>query len=263
MEKHNNIFSIFVDRLLDLPLWVKEILYLELKSDIEKNSLTQDICGNIDKESLYQYYVPTLTYSGKKELSSRSTGPSSTIYKFLEAVSLGLNILEITLSNFWTLEETAMLNIQCVEKEYITAPSSVILKAISLYLAGKIRLGEYFKRLGKINVDQLDTAIRKQKELEAAGQKVGMATVMIRLGYINEEESKMVLLIKDECKKRFILNSDIPGKTSVSGPPQGGASSVSPVGGVSASSEIVLKLTKENTILKNKLQAIGKVLSGD
>lgn len=248
MDK-KNIFLTFIDKFIGLPLWIKEVLFLQLKSDLDNYALnSRDIVLN--KNDLYQYCLPNITYLGKKELTSRANDHPQNVYKFLEGAAQGLNILEITLNNYWTLEETAILNIQCIEKEYVTPPTTTNTKTMALYLSGKIRIGEYFKRTGQVNVDQLDTAIRKQKELEAAGQKVGMATIMINLGLITDEDSRIVLYIKDESKKRFIFNTDILGKNAVVAAPQGSGSS----------QELVEKLTRENNSYRAKLKAIAEVL---
>lgn len=248
MDK-KNIFLTFIDKFVSLPLWIKEVLYLQLRSDLD-NYVLDSKQNELNKNDLYQYCLPNITYIGKKELASRDNDQPPNVYKFLEGAAQGLNIIEITLNNYWTLEETAILNIQCIEKEYVSAPPTTNTKTMALYLAGKIRLGEYFKRIGQVNVDQLDTAIRKQKELEAAGQKAGMATVMINLGLVTEADTKIVLYIKDESKKRFIFNTDILGKNAVVAAPQGSGSS----------QELVEKLTRENNLLRNKLKAIADVL---
>lgn len=263
MEKRH-IFSSFLTKILDMPLWVKEILYVELKKNVEEYSFLLDETGHIDKESLYQYYVPSLTYAGKKELTTHSEGHAENVYNFLECANEGLSAIEITISNYWALEEAASINVFCLEKQYVTPPSSLLAKTMLVYLSGKIRLGEYFKRLGKIDVVQLENALRRQKELEAQGQKVGIATIMINMGYITEEDSKLVLHIKDECKKRFVLNPELVDKhamsvTHVEKNPVG-------ISGQSlsiADSEVVLKLTKENASLKNKIESIGRILSGE
>lgn len=248
MEK-KNIYTSFIEKFLGLPLWIKEVLYLQLKLDLD-SYLLNSRHNVMDKSELYQYSLPNVTYIGKKELTSRAGDLHPNLYKFLEGAAQGLNIIEITLNNYWTLEETAILNIQCIEKEFVAPPTTVNAKTMALYLSGKIRIGEYFKRLGQVNVDQLDSAIRKQKELEAAGQKVGMAQVMINLGLITEEDSKIVLYIKDESKKRFIFNTDILGKNAVVAAPQGSGSS----------QELVEKLTRENNGLRTKLKAIAEIL---
>lgn len=257
MEK-KNIFVTFLEKFVSLPLWIKEVLYIHLKEDMEKYAIGT---SQLDKSDLYQYYLPTLTYIGKKELSSRDNDHEPKVYKFLEGAAQGLNALEITLNNYWTLEETAILNMLCIEKEYVSSPSTVYANAMALYFSGKIRIGEYFKRIGQVNVDQLDMAIRKQKELEAAGQKAGMASVMINLGLVSEEDTKNILYMKDESKKRFIFNTDLLGKSAT---PVTQADNIMNMTSQSqgANNAIVEKLVRENNLLKNKIKAIIQVIQG-
>lgn len=256
-----NLFLSFWDKFLTLPLWVKEVLYLNLQEDLLNYSFGLQY---LDKNDIYQYYKPALTYLGKKELASRDSNLHPDIYKFMDSASQDLNIIEITLNNYWTLEETAKFNLECIDKEFVIPPSTKNSKAMALYLAGKIRIGEYFKRIDKIDVDQLDVAIRKQKELENAGQKKGMATVMIDLGYITEQDTKTVLYIKDEGKKRFIFNTDIISKSTTQASAPENIANAAPIGANSsnANNAVVEKLLRENTLLKNKLKAIINVIQG-
>ena len=61
----NNLYTEFTEKILNLPLWVKEIIYFILKKNL-KETLP---CSNIDtnEEDLYQYLRPQITYAGKKE----------------------------------------------------------------------------------------------------------------------------------------------------------------------------------------------------
>ncbi len=261
MEK-KNLFVEFLNKFLALPLWLKEILFVNLREDLAKHSF-EDNNENIRKESLYQYYVPALTYLGKKELVERAGGYHPNIYKFLSAAAQDDNIAEITLNNYWTLEEAALLNIESIEHEFVTPPGSTYAQAMALYLAGRIRIGEYFKRIGKIDIDQLDSAIRKQKELADAGEKIGMVSVMIKMGYISEKDSKVVLYIKDECKQRFIFNPDILSKTPVNSTEPPAPPPIEPNMTFelpSVNDEVVERLTKENTLLKKKIRAIVEII---
>lgn len=261
MEKVN-IFISFLEKIFKMPLWVKSALFLELKTNINKYLNDNEMAEVIDKDELYQCQVLTLTYSGKKELSSRAGRHNPHLYRFLEGVSSGLSIMEITLNNYWSLEETAMANMDCIDSEYVTPPISTRAKSTLLYFANRIRIGEYLKRIGKINVDQLDLAIRKQKELSVAGQKVGIASLMINLGYIKEEDSNFILFLKDESKRRFILNPEEIIKNELGNTPQ----LKEPVseGNTNRSKEdeaLIAKLSNENAEFRKKLQAISQILS--
>lgn len=261
--EQRHLFLSFLAKILDMPIWVKEILYIELKKNLEDSALVLDEKGNIDKDHLYQYYVPTLTYAGKKELANRVESLPENVYKFLEYAQAGANILQITINNFWTLEEAAAINVNCLEKQFVSPPVSLVAKTMLVYLSGRIRLGEYFKRLGRIDAIQLENALRRQKELDSQGQRMRIAEIMINMGYITEDESKLVLHIKDECKKRFMLTPDLTEK-HITGAIMGERHVGSAMANSSAvDTELATKLTKENTRLKNKLDAIGRILSGE
>lgn len=241
MEK-NNVFESFINRIFSFPLWVKEILYLQLKENLEATLVDSDI--NAQYDDVYQFYIPQISFKGKKEFSDREHSHDINTYKFLEGVSQGLSIIEITLNNFWTLEEISKIFTDCIEREYIAIPSSNIVIVTSFYLSSKIRLGEYFKRLGKISLEQLDQALRKQKETQDAGQKLGIATILIQLGYISEQDTKNLLVIKEESRKRFIFTMDV------------NTSSMSETEDVSSLQQSIKQLTNENQYLKSKLREI-------
>lgn len=207
------IFESFLEKVSEFPFWVKEIIYIKLREEFEQAYLSEaDLHAPI--EEAYQAYKPMLTYAGKKELADRSNSENEAVYRFLQIVQEDCSIAEITLRNFWTLENTAKANIYCIQKEYVQKPTSVKVLATAQFIAGRIKIGEYCRRIGKITVDQLDTAIRRQKELEGQGKQVHFAEVLIQLGYITEQETKAVIYIKDECKKRFIFNANMLGKST-------------------------------------------------
>ena len=96
-----------------------------------------------------------------------------------------------------------------VDADLIKAPIPIKIIAMAGFMSGRFRTGEYFKRVGKINVDQLEMTIRKQKELTEQGIKSKIAQVMIDLGYITEQDTASLITIKDEARQRFILDSSI------------------------------------------------------
>ncbi len=202
-----NILGIFLEKLLAFPLWVKQVIYLRLHQDLAM-SLSEDFI-NIKEEDIFHLYVPTLSFVGKTEMIERKAGYDNNVYNFLANIDEGLSILEIAMNNFWTLEEVAKYYILCLEQDYIKIPESLYIQTIAGFMSGKYRTGEYFKRVGKINVDQLEQTIIKQKEYAEQGNSCKMAEIMISLGFITEKDSHSLLIIKEEAKKRFILDSMI------------------------------------------------------
>ena len=55
----------------------------------------------------------------------------------------------------------------------------------------------------------MEATIRKQKELSSTGQNVKIAQVMIDLGYITQKDTASLIKLKEEARKRFILDASI------------------------------------------------------
>lgn len=243
----SNLCGDFINRILSLPLWVKEIVYYILMRNF-KNILP---CSNIDinEENLYQCLCPEITYAGKKEYERlKKEEPNSSEFKFLNALMDNLSIIEITLNNVWTLEETSQIYYNCMESQFVSYPTNPVIRAKAAYFANKIRIGEYFKRIGLIDADQLETALRIQKESETANEKKAFAAILIDMGVITRADADNVLFIKKESKRRFVLNFNTGDSSS----------NVPPVD----NSEITQKIERleyENKILKTKLRELLKI----
>ena len=100
-----NILELFLDKLLAFPLWVKQVIFLRLHNDLSASLSVAFI--QTKEEDVFHLYVPVLSYAGRTELSERKCGLDTNIYNFLLNVSEGLNILEISMNNFWTMEEVS------------------------------------------------------------------------------------------------------------------------------------------------------------
>ncbi len=235
-----NILELFFEKLLAFPLWVKQVIFLRLHKDLA-SSLSEDFI-QIREDDVFHLHVPVLSYAGKTELSERRFGLDTNIYNFLANVAEGLNMLEISMNNFWTMEEVAKYFVFCLEQDYIKPPNSVFVNAMAGFMSGKYRTGEYFKRVGKINVDQLEQTIIKQKQYAEAGTPMKMAEIMISLGFITQKDTSSLLILKEEAKKRFILDSNII--------PKGGSSSSADV---KKYEDEIARLTEQNDMLKDRL----------
>jgi uncharacterized protein YdcH (DUF465 family) len=202
-----NLLNVFIQKLKEFPLWIKQVIFLRLYEDLAA-VLSEDFIDTNIEENLH-LYVPTLSYVGQTEMSERKKGFEANIYSFMEGVDEGLSILEIAINNFWTLEEVCKFFVAAVDTDMIKGPVPVKIYTMAGFMAGKFRTGEYFKRVGKINVDQLEATIRKQKELSSTGQNVKIAQVMIDLGYITQKDTASLIKLKEEARKRFILDASI------------------------------------------------------
>ena len=234
-------FKVFLTKIQAFPLWVKQIIYYFLREDLKRIFPRQSLDFQIS--DLFQGYKPLITFVGKRELSERNHNHDEIMYTFLKAILDGKSVIDIALDCFMTLEEVSKLFIIALKNEYIMSPESKIIQGTAEFFAGQIKTGEYLFRIGKLSVDQLDTAIRKMEKLKNEGQKYYMAEVISQLGYIKHEEVVSVLIMKEEAKKRFIFNMDVSSTENAN--------------------EDMLELKKqlnrlsyENNYLKTKLKAI-------
>lgn len=242
-----NIFVVFLDKLLSFPLWVKQIIFLHLYQNLAKY-LSEDFI-QVSEEDTFHLYVPELTFAGRNEMVDRRQGCDINVYNFLANAHDGLSMLEISMNNFWTMEEVARNYMFCLDKEYVKPPTSRFVLAMAGFVAGKYKTGEYFKRIGKINVDQLEHIIVKQKELAQQGQNLKMAEIMISLGYITEKDTSSLMTIKEESQKRFILDIGILPKEVPAPLKEGDAQ---------AYQDEIATLKEQNRVLKEQL---GKILA--
>ncbi len=240
----NNLYADFTEKILNLPLWVKEIVYFMLKQNLKSTLPCSNI--DIDEENLYQYLCPEITYAGKKEYERlKIEEPDSTEFKFLDALMNKLSIVEITLNNAWTLEETSQVYYHCIEEQFVARPENPVISAKAAYFANRIRIGEYLKRIGLIDVDQLETAMRIQKESELANEKKGFASILVDLDLVTRNDTDNILLIKQESKRRFILNFNTSAQSQSQTEIQ-----------LAKDEKTIERLTYENNVLKAKLREL-------
>lgn len=197
-----------MEKILDAPVWVQEVIYFDIKQRLLSALPSIDLTYK-DVE-IYPAFVPKLTFKGKKELQDRVLDLDINTYKCLEAMLSELRIIDITLNNFWTLEETSKCLVTCIENELIYAPEDNTMCAAIYYIAGEIRIGEYVKRIGKINIEQLDDVLHKQKEYNVANPDAQIKTgeLLVNMGYVANMDIDKILYTKDEAKRRFILSLD-------------------------------------------------------
>ncbi len=197
------ISELFLHNIDVLPLWVKQVLYLKTR-----DKLREELAEFLDvlvTDNLMQYYIPKLTFAGRTELETREKRLPEEFYTFYTGVQNGNDLFEITISNYWTFAQTCSLFVRSIELQYINIPENESIISIAQFMAGKIRTGEMLKRLGKIDVMQLEHAIRIQRERNEQNKPVKMAELMIELGYITEKDVKILLTFKDDAKKRFVM----------------------------------------------------------
>lgn len=194
-----NFLTQFLNKISGFPGWIKEIIYIKLSEDIDK-----------DNQLAYTFatYKPILTYKGRCELDFKKSGFDTNIYNILDASDNDCSISEMILNTYMSMEEIAGYFLFCVDEGYFELPDNSQILNIAGFLAGKYRTGEYFVKDGIISENELDTAIKTQ-ENDTHHKKFGQ--YLIDLGLITQKQLDTVIHIKEEAKKRFILDhNEVP-----------------------------------------------------
>ncbi|MCR5261136.1 MAG: hypothetical protein K6C94_04790 [Candidatus Gastranaerophilales bacterium] len=223
-----NKFELFMKRVSDMPLYIKELVCKKLSDEIKSYNCQEN----------FSSYIPILTFKGENELSNKHLGFDFNIYNFLDFSKKGYNITEISVNTFLTVEETSKLFEICLDEELIEKPDNTIC-SVAEYLSGKIRLGEYLLKISKITEEQLNNVLKNNSNEKKIGEKLAESN------YITLEDIKAILKLKDEAQKRFVLDNETVPTTKMA----------------CVSDENLLKdeisaLKSENAKLKNRLNKL-------
>jgi len=242
------ISDLFIQNIKNLPMWVKQVITKEIFDDLNKK--LEEFSELAEINDLMQYMCPKVTFKGKQELEGKTLGLSDGYYVFLEDLNSGCNIFEITIKNNWTLADSAKIFVRLCELEYLQIPDYATNKnvAVALFIAGKLKTGEFLKRINKITAIQLEQAIRYQKELNDEGRHIKMASILIKMGFITDKGLDSLLLLKDEAKKRLPINVGLVSTKFTS--PQDEQDQISRM------QREISRLENENMIMKKRLKKL-------
>ncbi len=199
-----NIFTTFLDKVEDFPVWMRQIICLKLSEGIKAQVCEKFLEENSDE--IFSLYVPTLTFKGSEEIKKRNVGLDANLYNFLSYCENGASVLEISLNTFLSMEEVAKYFIFCMEQGFVERPQNVEIEAMAGFIAGKFRTGEYFAKKGLITDEQLEKAVSESSKSEKK-----FAEILVDMGFIQQEDVSAMLTFKEEAKKRFILDyNEVP-----------------------------------------------------
>lgn len=199
-EKALNTFDLYIKKFLNIPLWVKQVIYLRLKQEMREN-LCEDFLDT-NPEDIFANLKPTLTFDGETELKEKKCRFDSNIYNFLQHCADNYSIMEIAVNNYFSMEETAKYYEFCINQNYVLAPKSKQLKALVGFISGKFRTGEYLLNASIISEEQIDAVLTEQTQ--NPDKKFG--DILTSNNIISEKELKALFILKEEAKKRFVVD---------------------------------------------------------
>lgn len=198
LTEHHVTERLFAE-LMALPLWVKLVLFLDLKNDLTQY-LSSGTIEHLSGDDPIALFAPCLTEAGEQFLNSNPQ--DSLLAPVLQDAKMRLSVLDICLRRQINLCDFCDLLLRAIDQGWIHPPASIKITASVEYLSGRTRLGEYLLKIGLIRPDQLDQALRAQKYIdEAMNDHTKLANILINLGYITRKDSETILFLKDESKK--------------------------------------------------------------
>ena len=191
-----NFLEQFLAKLSNFPNWVKEIIYVKLSEDIGKGD---------DIGYVFATYKPVLTYKGKCELDYKKSSFDNNIYNILNYADRDSSIYDIVLNTYMSMEEIANYFLFCVDEGYMQIPDDSRILNIAGLLAGKYSTGEYLVNDGVISTEQFECVVKSYDAPK------NFAQTIVDMGLISQKQLDKILELKEEAKKRFILDhNEIP-----------------------------------------------------
>ena len=68
-----------------------------------------------------------------------------------------------------------------------------------------MEIGEYLKRIGVVDINQIELAQRTQKKLEEEGTPKKFVHILIEQGAVSQIDTDAILLLKNESRKPYII----------------------------------------------------------
>lgn len=223
-----------MNKLSEFPDWIKETIYRQLGEELSERETPAYIFAS---------YKPILTYKGKCEADFKTSSFDTNIYNILSYSDKNFSISEIMLNTYLSMEEVASYFLLCLDEGYFEIPDDSRILNIAGFIAGKYKTGEYFLKNGNLSETQLNTVINSSRNEENKNKKFGQ--ILIDYGFINKSQLNSIISIKNEAKKRFVLDyNEIPTiKQEYTDNDE-------------KHREQIAKLQNENKILKTKLEQL-------
>lgn len=205
-----NIFLLFIQELISLPLWVKQVILVYLRKDL-KSYLSDDLV-TMDEEQIFHIYRPVISKIGMDELDKKNNEHDDSIYSFLYDCANNLSILEMSIEKKYSMEDISKLFVFCYKNNYLKhdVPDSVL--ALAMFVAGECMTGEYFQKVGKISIEQTNIILKQQEEQKKTGSHTKFAELMVKNGFVEEKDIKSLITLKEEAQRKAVLDFLTPKK---------------------------------------------------
>ena len=199
-----NIFLLFIQELISLPLWVKQVILVYLKKDL-KNYLSDDLITT-DEEKIFHIFRPMISKAGMEELDKKNEELEEKYYNFLNDCANNLSILEMSIENKFSMEDISKLFMFAYNRGYVKTDIPKEVYAIAKFISGECMTGEYFETIGKISPEQTQQILDQQEEQKKTGTHTKFAELMVENGFVEMKDIKSLITLKEEAQRKAVLD---------------------------------------------------------
>ncbi|MEW5819849.1 MAG: hypothetical protein AB1782_06630 [Cyanobacteriota bacterium] len=214
----NFYFSNLLEIIRKLPNLILEALFIEIVTLLRENYNIEQLLRQ-DRTDMFQLYTPELTEYGlmilqRAEKKKLPEGIDKNLVKYVSAAKEKKNIIDICISNHWTLEQCAILTHKCMERNFIKHSITPSLYNVIQFISGSLKIGEFLMRKNKIDSNTLEYALNLQNQLSSSfGEKSKIVEILVNMGKVKQEDVLDFLNLKESSKRYIQIQAPITPET--------------------------------------------------
>lgn len=205
--KSQKLSDLFFNNILELPVWVKQVLYKRTRKNL--NDTLQKYFSYLNPDGLLQDQVPVITKKGQRILNGDLSNLNEMELIFLTNVKENFSLFDIAITNYWSLEACAKILLKLIKEECVFKLDTEINMSILEFLAGKIKTGDILRRLGLIDATQVNDALQYQREKKAIGVNEKIADILVSLNYVTHDDVEILIKLKEDSRRNFVMSSGL------------------------------------------------------
>ena len=205
--KQEKLSDLFFNNILELPVWVKQVLYKKTRKNL--SDTLQKYFNFLNPDGLLQDQIPRITKKGQRILNGDLSSLNDMEMIFLTNVRENYSLFDIALTNYWSLEVCTKILLKLIKEECVFKLDTEVNMSLLEFIAGKIKTGDILRRLGLVDVSQINDALQYQKEKKAIGVNEKIADILVNMNYITKDDVEILIKLKEDSKRNFVMSSGL------------------------------------------------------
>lgn len=205
--KTEKLSDLFFNNILELPVWVKQVLYKKTRKNL--SDTLQKYFNFLNPEGLLQDQVPKITKKGLRILAGDLHDLNEMEMIFLTNVKEEFSLFDIALTNYWPFEACAKILLKLIKEECVFKLETEVNMSLLEFIAGRIKTGDILRRLGLIDASQINDALQYQKEKKAIGVNEKIADILVNMNYVTKDDVEILIKLKEDSQRNFVMSSGL------------------------------------------------------